>query len=116
MGPPPDPAEPAGLLDITAEDRGSVRVLTLAGEVDLSTADRLRRAADDHGGPLVLDVGEVSFVDSTGVRTLIKMSADRAVALHAVPTALRRMLELTQLTGRFPEIEGLEQHHLDALG
>lgn len=115
MGSTPDPAEPAGLLEITGEDRGHVRLLTLSGEIDLSTADVLRRAADGHGGPLVLDVGGVSFVDSTGVRTLMEISAERTVALHDTPTALRRMLELTQLTERFPAVEGLEQRHLDDL-
>lgn len=115
MGSSPDPAEPTGLLEITAADRGAVRVLTLSGEIDLSTADLLRHAADDHAGPIVLDVGAVAFVDSTGVRTLMELSAERTVALHATPTALRRMLELTQLADRFPEVEGLEARHLDRL-
>jgi len=58
---------------------GSDGVFYLAGELDLVTADRLEREvstdAREHGD-LVLDLSELRFVDSTGIRAFLRI-ADR---------------------------------------
>lgn len=52
---------------------GSATVLSVKGEIDIATApeleERLRAATGD--GTLVVDLTEVAFIDSTGLRALL---------------------------------------------
>ena len=64
-------------VDIEIEHRteGAWQVLDVAGEVDLSTAPALRSRIDtvlDEGGRrLVVDLADVSFMDSSGLSVLV---------------------------------------------
>jgi anti-sigma B factor antagonist len=83
-------------------------VLTVAGEIDLFTAPRLRAAlrdAFDHAGegPVVLDLSQVTFLGSAGLLLLVDAVREeqkrpgplRVVVDHARPVI--RPLELTGL-------------------
>jgi anti-anti-sigma factor len=77
-----------------------------AGELDVHTAPGLDRALQrytDRHKVLIVDVTALSFIDSTGLRTLVaarERLADRF--LLAGPNAvLDRLLELTGMTGLF---------------
>jgi anti-anti-sigma factor len=71
---------------------GSRAVIKLAGELDHVTAERLAEAYErtchsTHAG-LVLDLADVTFVDSAGLRALIEIerrARERRVALETVP-------------------------------
>jgi anti-sigma B factor antagonist len=84
------------------------RTLSVAGELDLATADELAARLEKEGrgeGDLTLDVAGLSFVDSTGVRALIR-AADAMVGrgrlvLRAPSPAVRGVLELVGLTHSF---------------
>ena len=98
----------------TAADSRAV-VIRLVGELDLAGAPALTSAvqwAVAEGGeqPLVLDMREVSFIDSTGVRTLLEAAnaAGRTLALMAPSSPVTRVLELTRLRGRFLEVDDLD--------
>ena len=57
-----------------AEENGALR-LRLAGELDIATAGQLRERIQTlvaTGYPVVLDLGWLEFMDSTGVRELIR--------------------------------------------
>ena len=85
-------------------DRGIL--VALHGDVDLATAsiveDELRRAEHSEKR-VVIDLREVSFMDSTGIRTLI--SADRrlrerggSLQIIRVPAHVHRLFELVGIT------------------
>src|SRR5262245_20579782 len=85
--------------------------LAISGEIDLAVADELFQAANaalagDACDELVLDLSEVSFIDSTGLGTLVAIrnaTLDRAVTLRlrdATPP-VRRLLEITNLDSVF---------------
>jgi len=60
---------------VTALDReGSTATLRVEGEVDLMTAPSLAKALAEaeSAGPLTLDLREVTFMDSTGLRVLLE--------------------------------------------
>ncbi|MFG2682068.1 STAS domain-containing protein [Streptomyces sp. NPDC048392] len=66
--------EHAGQLSAHTTDSNGVRVVTLAGEIDHHTSDTLRRALDATGGPgprVVVDLHQVTFMDSSGINVLI---------------------------------------------
>lgn len=68
-----DTKQVGGLSVVTTFTDG-VRVLTLAGEIDHHTGDQLRRALDvtDPARPrIVIDMRQVTFMDSTGINILI---------------------------------------------
>jgi anti-anti-sigma factor len=83
--------EPA--FTITATDGR----LVLSGELDLSTGDELLAAAADatRGSSLVVDLSGVSFVDSVGLRTLLRLRREHpAMRLEGVTHQLRRLAEI----------------------
>jgi anti-sigma B factor antagonist len=84
---------------------GSPRTFEVGGELDLATADllvqRVVPAASIADGDVVLDVGEVTFIDSAGVHALARISKalpnpHRLVLANLTPQ-LRRVIELTGL-------------------
>jgi anti-anti-sigma factor len=90
-------------------------VITVCGEIDLSSCARLREqllASVEHG-TTVLDLAGVGFCDSAGLRVLVE--ADRAARaggavfrLAAVPQAVARVIELAgeaDLFEVFPDVE-----------
>jgi len=98
-------------LRVEREDGGSLRVVTVHGELDLETAPELRRALietiDEHPGrPLVVDLEGVDFIDSAGLGVLVgglKRARDRQGDVQLVATGQNviRVLELTGLTRAF---------------
>ena len=85
--------------------------LAISGEVDMAVADELLRAAtaalrDCSCDDLVLDLSEVTFIDSSGLGTLVAIrnaTQDRAVTLHLRGAAppVRRLMKITNLDSVF---------------
>lgn len=88
-------------------------VVTLGGELDLYNADSVRRALIEAaaGSPerIVVDLGEVEFIDSTGLGVLIearaKLENGRAFLLASPGIETRRALEISGLDRHF-EVHG----------
>jgi anti-sigma B factor antagonist len=87
-------------------------VLHVSGEVDIQFSDELRdaglTAASDSG--LMMELSEVTFIDSSGLAALIQInntfSVDgRVLTLVAPSRSVRRILELTGLNPVFTVIE-----------
>lgn len=89
-------------LTAHAFDRDGVRVLALAGEIDLSTCRVLERAleevVEEQPSKLVLDLSAVTFMSSAGIRSILHahdtVSANGQFALVADGPATTRPLEL----------------------
>jgi anti-sigma B factor antagonist len=103
MAPPP-----AFRMDRLEGPQGVI-VLVLAGEIDLATSGRFRAVVDEAieaGASLVADVEEVTFMDSTMLRELLRAHRDigaagRRFILAAPQPPVRRLLELTGTHGLF---------------
>lgn len=88
---------------------GGRPVYRLAGEIDMGAAEALlvrttELAAAEEEGDLVLDLAEVTFVDSAGMRALLIVrenlaAAGRALRLANVTPEVKRLLDLVGLTG-----------------
>lgn len=62
-------------MDITVSDNGPIKVVALSGEVDLSSSPKVRDALLDcifGGGSVVVDLADVSYIDSSGVASLVE--------------------------------------------
>ena len=86
-----------------------VILLVLAGEIDLATSGQFRAVVDEaiaEKASLVADVEEVTFMDSTMLRELLRAHRDLGAAgrrfiLAAPQPPVRRQLELTGTAGLF---------------
>jgi anti-sigma B factor antagonist len=85
-------------------------VVRVAGELDLQNVEDVRGAVEalaaEQSGPVLLDLGGVTFVDSTGIRLLVELTVasrrdgDR---LRIAPSdAVSDVLRLCGLEGRLP--------------
>ncbi len=73
-----DPFELRCLSTVRGPD--NARILCLAGEIDGSSAPALDEMISALPGPLMLDLSEVGFCGSLGIRVLLKHYAEK---LHA---------------------------------
>jgi anti-anti-sigma factor len=94
-----------GPLTVISVRRGNEQRIRLVGELDLSTKPILEEelGAAEHGGAerLVLDLAELEFIDSSGIRTLLEaVQRSRRDSDRLVMTRPGRIVERTlRLTG-----------------
>jgi anti-anti-sigma factor len=87
---------------------GGVQV-ELVGELDVSTAPELRRHVDDivsARGDVLVDCAELTFADSSGLDTLIRLAKalreqNRRLVLSNVRPMVQRAMEVLQITDLF---------------
>jgi anti-anti-sigma factor len=92
----------AGFEARTSTDGGSA-VVTLVGECDLSVRDELTSllsAAIDSAAVVVIDLGELEFLDSSGIHALVTghhaaLEKGRRLYVRNACGAVARVLELT---------------------
>jgi anti-sigma B factor antagonist len=89
----------------------------VAGELDLDSSERLRDAAseaiDAGASELTVDLRGLTFMDSSGLRTLVELDrrATRAgVTLRLVrpPPPAAKVLEMTGTDRRLPLVDGVD--------
>jgi len=97
----------------TSEEEGLVR-LVLRGELDLSTVSKveeeLRRAEASEPSLLLLDLSELNFLDSTGLRLIVTTDqrareGGRRVAVVKGPDAVQRVITIIRLDERLEMLE-----------
>ena len=103
---------PVFSLDAVAD--GGRTIMRVAGELDIDTVRRFAPAAREalEAGGLRLDLRELDFMDSSGVRsinTVLREADERGRELHVVGPlrpAVRQVLELTGMLGLLPIEDG----------
>jgi anti-sigma B factor antagonist len=100
-------------LSVRETREGAVHRLTPVGELDLATAPVLESAFDDalrdaDAEMIVVELTELSFIDSTGIHLLMRMhracaDADRLRVING-SRPVERMLDLTGVRAHLPII------------
>ena len=103
----------SGPLSVREMREGAIHRLTPTGELDLATAPLLESAfdvvlRDEDAEIIVVDLTELSFMDSTGIHLLIRMhgacaDVDRLRVING-SRAVERMLDLTGVRAHLPII------------
>jgi anti-anti-sigma factor len=101
-------------LGIETRAQGGVTVVALTGEFDLAGVqkfdDALKKLEADDPSVLVVDLNNLRFMDSSGLRALVMADnrarrAERRFAIVPGPHVVRRVFEITQLEDRLDLIE-----------
>jgi anti-sigma B factor antagonist len=99
------PAEPWDIFRVDRDTDGVVPRLRLVGEMDAGTVATFRSALADLGdtasGRVILDLGELDFLDSTGLGALVgALRRFRDVGGDVILADVRpRVAKLLELTG-----------------
>jgi anti-anti-sigma factor len=91
-----------GALSVSVDNDGDLATVTVSGEIDLETSAELGAvlAGLDGDGDVCLDLGEVTYIDSTGLRVLLT-ARDAAAAgggnlrVSATSSIVARLIEIT---------------------
>lgn len=102
-------ADGAVLLDMKVTGESGTLVVRVLGDLDVNSINRFDRLIEDllarRPAKIVVDLSEVGFVDSCGLRSLIaaraRMGTRDAFVLRSPRVATRRLLELTGLVDEF---------------
>jgi anti-anti-sigma factor len=103
-----------GALTMRSTRDGATHVVALAGELDLASADliegELQRVEATDARRIVLDLRELEFMDSTGVR-LVYMAEMRSrsdsdrLRIRRGPDKVHRLFVMTDLADRLPFVD-----------
>jgi anti-sigma B factor antagonist len=102
-----DKDQVAQLVVDTGFDAEGAPIVSVCGELDSSNAATLEAAvaplAAAHAERLVFDLSALRFMDSAGIAVLVGVAAKvQTVQLRKPSDAVRRVVELTGLTGVLP--------------
>jgi anti-anti-sigma factor len=101
-------------FEVEIAERGDLVHVILRGELDISTASRLEedllRIEADGRGTLVLDLSQLDFMDSTGLRLVIATDdrareAGRRFVVVQGNEMVQRVLRVTRLDERLEIVE-----------
>jgi anti-sigma B factor antagonist len=100
-----------GTLVVRSQQSDGSLVIAFAGELDLANAGTAENALEgslaDASTPVIVDMRELEFIDSTGIALLVSTLSrnDGETRVSFIPSdfpAVTRVLELTGLAERLP--------------
>jgi anti-anti-sigma factor len=100
-------------LQIEVRHDGGRAVLTLAGELDMASAERLQQAIDDASPraetSIVLNLDGLQFIDSTGLRVMLRAlercrARGQEFAITPGSPQVQRLLSITGVATHLPTI------------
>ena len=105
------------ILEVDTREQENAVHLALIGELDLSTVEKveeeLRRVEDGGAKTVVLDLSSLSFLDSTGLRTIVTADqrarkSGRRLAIVKGPDTVHRVFTITRLDERLEIVDGAD--------
>ena len=97
-------------LKLTPRQRDGNSWLHVEGEIDLSTIDRLKAELGRYRArPLILDLSEVTFMDSTGIALLVRHA--EWLIIGRASTYVRELLDTCGLAPLLPYDAQLDLVH-----
>jgi anti-sigma B factor antagonist len=114
MGTSSDPESTGALvpadISVTTSPGQPGWTVVVRGEIDIATSPELRRQLEqvaDDDEPIVVDVSDMTFIDSSGLGVLVEVlkrrreTGGQPVALRGMQEPVRRVFEITGLTDLF---------------
>jgi anti-sigma B factor antagonist len=98
-------------LKIARRDQGGDVHVDITGEIDAASSgelcDELLEAVRSGTGPIIVNLGHVSFLDSSGLHALVlaRETAGPRLQVGTVNPVVQRVLEMTSLLGHLQRPE-----------
>jgi anti-sigma B factor antagonist len=98
-------------LNITSEQHDGILIMRLSGRFDVlhapEVSQRLTAAGTDDGLQVVIDLAQVTFIDTAALAMLVKLlktvrATGGDIKLAALPGSVKLIFELTRLDRAFP--------------
>lgn len=111
-------------FSVSIESRGTTRVVRLAGDLDIATAPRVRRAVldllADSPDPVLVDLGHVGFMDSSGLAVLVAahkraVFAGARFAVSRLGASVAKVFSLTHADQLIPILDEVADPPLAAV-
>jgi anti-sigma B factor antagonist len=100
-------------FSISRSTRGAAEVVTLAGELDMAHAPTVVETLDalaDHERPVVVDLTDLTFIDSSGIHAILRPRPQQgSVLLVCPPGNIQRVLTVTKIDRVLPVYETLDE-------
>lgn len=105
-------------MNLITQTRGTTRVITIHGDVDLYNAQDLRdiihNQADTGIRSLILSFKNVSYIDSSGIGSLLHIirtawALKISIAFTDLAEPVMNLIELTKLRSFFPIAENMDE-------
>ncbi len=109
-----EPGPMDGALSVGTELRGNSLVVRASGEIDIASAKSLEKeiqsAFHHDGGGVLLDLEDVTYIDSTGLAMLLRAQKVSTANGHKLritrlSAAVEEAINVTGLDGAFPMVE-----------
>ncbi len=110
-----------GLMNIETQESGKATLVKVSGEVDMSNSPKVREILMDLAkkkvSGIVVDLGEVSYMDSSGIATLVEglqetSSYGGKFHLASLSPKVQQVFDLARLSDVFkifPDAAGAEE-------
>jgi anti-sigma B factor antagonist len=100
-------------FSISRTTRDACEVVTLTGELDMAHAPTVAETLDalaDTERPLVVDLSELTFIDSSGIHAILRPRPQQGVVvLVSPPGNISRVLSVTKIDRVLPVYESLDE-------
>jgi anti-anti-sigma factor len=112
-----DPSVTDSPFDVRTSRIGGAAIVTIVGEIDMANAPEVKRAIEasrDGTERVVVDLSEVTFLDSSALNALVHSQRDLAeleIAFRVVSPAdqaVRKVFDITHLTEPLSVVESLD--------
>jgi anti-anti-sigma factor len=103
---------PEASFDVSRTADGT-HVISIAGELDIASAPGLAARTAGLRGNVIVDLGELTFIDSSGITALVNASRELGntggkLVIASPPPHTRRVFEIVHLDDVVPVVESLE--------
>ena len=104
-------------FEVRTSRAGDAAIVTIVGEIDMANAPEVKREIDgsrDGVERVVVDLSEVTFLDSSALNALVQSQrdlAEREISFRVVSPAdqsVRKVFEITHLTEPLSVVDSLD--------
>jgi anti-anti-sigma factor len=105
-------------MQVKREDRGEISIYRLSGEMDLYSSqevrERIRESLTDGRDHIILECGDMSYIDSSGIGVLISLfttlrKKGGQLILCSLQASVQSVINFTKLTGFLKVSDSLEE-------
>lgn len=99
-------------MEITTQEQDGWLVVQPSGEIDIATADAVDSCLAENRNT-ILDLTDVTFMDSTGLRTLVSVhnrlkQSDHVLRIVVPDGPVERIISITGLSGALNTVRSLD--------